>query len=462
MKRKIKLDARFALALCGLGLPGLVQAAGGSAADADEAAHAARAGAATVGMAAAAPLFGAGPLAFAAPRGKPPVVGVYVLGERPPESLAGLAPGSATHLLYAFLRLCGPGQLARDAAGCVGRDDFEIAADPARAAWHEAFVRRKQREPGLRVLASVGGWGGSDPIFHMVGDARARSAFVASVLRFLAGHPGFDGIDIDWEHPGSNGAVNGVALGSGEDGRHFATLMNELRLALDGAGRAAGRRYLLTAAVNATREVIDRIDFRSAAPALDLVFMMSYDYYGGWSTVAGHHAALHPSGPAADDGLSRSVRSFVDAGVPASKLVAGVAMYGRGFKGVVRPQTGAAFSAVFPAGDGSLPYREIASRYLDARGRGRLGFESRFDPQTGAWSLFDAGQGAWIGYDDPRAVLAKGRYAIGAGLAGVFAWELSQDNGDLLNAMNRGIGRQPVVRSTGPMAARPTPADAAR
>ena len=27
-------------------------------------------------------------------------------------------------------------------------------------------------------------------------------------------------------------------------------------------------------------------------------------------------------------------------------------------------------------------------------------------------------------------------------LAGLFAWELSQDNGDLLNAMNRGLGHR--------------------
>ncbi len=45
-----------------------------------------------------------------------------------------------------------------------------------------------------------------------------------------------------------------------------------------------------------------------------------------------------------------------------------------------------------------------------------------------------------MGYDDPRAVLAKGALVRQDGLAGVFAWELSQDNGDILNAMNYGVG----------------------
>ena len=46
----------------------------------------------------------------------------------------------------------------------------------------------------------------------------------------------------------------------------------------------------------------------------------------------------------------------------------------------------------------------------------------------------------FMGYDDPRAVLRKGAFVRSEGLAGVFAWELSQDNGDILNAMNFGVG----------------------
>ena len=62
------------------------------------------------------------------------------------------------------------------------------------------------------------------------------------------------------------------------------------------------------------------------------------------------------------------------------------------------------------------------------------------DPQTHAWNLYNAHSALFMGYDDPRAVLAKGAFVRQAGLAGVFAWELSQDNGDILNAMNAGVG----------------------
>ena len=69
-----------------------------------------------------------------------------------------------------------------------------------------------------------------------------------------------------------------------------------------------------------------------------------------------------------------------------------------------------------------------------------------YDPRTQAWNLYDARDRLFMGYDDPRAVIEKGRFAREAGLAGVFAWELSQDNGDILNAMNYGVGNLPLQR----------------
>lgn len=67
-----------------------------------------------------------------------------------------------------------------------------------------------------------------------------------------------------------------------------------------------------------------------------------------------------------------------------------------------------------------------------------------FDPATLAYALWDPVARRYLGYDDPRAVVAMGVFARRQGLAGVFAWELSQDNGDLLDAMNRGMGKKPV------------------
>lgn len=391
-------------------------------------------------------LFHAQPRAFDGRSGK--VVGVYVPNWEDPGLLERVPARNLTHVLYAFLRLCGPGQLPKDAAACVGKKDFELTDGALERRFDGVFARAKARAPQLQVLASVGGWGGSDPFFHLAGVPEHRAAFVEACVRFLRAHPAFDGIDIDWEHPGGNGAANGVPLGGAQDGAHYALLMQELRRALDQLGRDSGRRYLLSTAVNSGQTIVQRIDFRAAAPALDLVFMMSYDFHGGWSERVGHHSTLRSSSAQADDSLERSTRNLLEAGVPASKLVAGVAMYGRGFAGVRlargEPPTGAAKTGAWPAPEGALSYREIAAQALGPRGQGARGFQLRLDPVTQGYALYHPGKGLWMGYDDPRAVLAKGRFAREQGLAGVFAWELSQDNGALLNAMNAGVGNQPL------------------
>ncbi len=383
-------------------------------------------------------LFLAKPLDFERTGAK--VVGVYVANWAPISHVEAIKPGSLTHVLYAFVRACGPGQLPADTPKCQGKQDFQLATGEIDRRFDAAFARLKARAPHVKVLASVGGWGGSDPFFHLANDPARRAVFAASAMQFLRDHPAFDGIDIDWEHPGGNGAANGVQLGSPADGQGFADLMVDLRAALDRLTAENGRLYQLTVAVNPISLITDRINYRQAAPALDLVFMMSYDFYGNWTSVAGNHSTLRSSAPEADDSLERGVRNLKAAGVPAAKLVAGVAMYGRGFAGVAQPITGAAKSGGYPGADGSTGYRDIAARYLGPRGQGLRGYKPVFDPVTQAWNLYHPQLKLFMGYDDPRAVLAKGRFVREQGLAGVFAWELSQDNGDILNAMNLGVG----------------------
>jgi len=392
-------------------------------------------------------LFTGQPRAFE-PAPKPLVVGAYVPSWESVSVVDQIKDGSLTHILYAFGRICGPGQRPMDEALCAGKPEFTLASSEKEAEFDAAFVRLKARMPALKVVVSAGGWAGSDAFFHIANDPARRAVFAASVVEFLRTHPGFDGVDIDWEHPGDNGAANGVQLGSAADGQGYADLMGDLRVAVDGLGRETGRRYLVTTAVNTAAKIIQRINFRQAARSLDLVFMMTYDFYGGWSNASGAHSALASSTPEAEDSLMAGVHTLVVAGVPAAKLVAGMAMYGRGFAGVKDPRSGSAKSGDFPAAGiageaGTATYKFIAEQWLGPEGKGRAGFVARFDPVTQAWSLWNAKTGDFMGYDDPRSVLLKAQYARRAGLAGVFAWELSQDNGDVLNAMNLGVGNMP-------------------
>jgi chitinase len=69
------------------------------------------------------------------------VVGVYIPNWQPEGLIEQVPPGNLTHVLYAFLRLCGPGQLPKDAAACEGKRDFELAVSPLEARFDQVFTR---------------------------------------------------------------------------------------------------------------------------------------------------------------------------------------------------------------------------------------------------------------------------------------------------------------------------------
>lgn len=357
--------------------------------------------------------------------------GLYAFVEPGLGVLAQVPQGQVDVLLTAFLRLCGAQALPKDAAACRGKHEHELTDGPLERALNHRLLARKRSEPALTVLMSIGGWGGSDGFFAMAERPQTRAVFVAAVRRFLVEHEAFDGVDLDWEHPGGNGAANGVALGSERDGANYHALLTELRAGLDALGRERGRRYRLSIAINGTRPVLGRMPWAPVAPLLDHVFIMSYDYHGGWNRFTGHHAALGRAQPSADDSLEDSVATLRAAGVPASKLWAGAAFYGRAWAGVTSPQAGAAARGPALTPDGALGWRELQACCAP----GRSGFVARWDAQRKAEARWHPKRQIWISLETPTALRAKVAWAREQGLGGVFAWEASQDDGALWRAM---------------------------
>lgn len=377
-----------------------------------------------------------------------------------------------THLLYGFIPICGgdgindslkeiEGSFQALQRSCSGREDFKVSIhDPWAAlqkpqkglsSWNEPYkgnfgqlMSLKQTRPDLKILPSIGGWTLADPFFFLV-DQSKRTRFVQSVKEFLQTWKFFDGVDIDWEFPGGKGA--NPDLGSPEDGDCYVSLMKELREMLDELSAKNGKKYELTSAISSGWDKIQVVDYSKAQNYMDHIFLMSYDFKGAWSNNSlGHQTPLYAPAWSPKETYTSDfgVKYLLAQGVNPKKIVVGVAMYGRGWTGVHdyednNPFTGNATGPVKGTWqDGVVDYREIANEIAQGK------WEFHYDNVAQAPYVFRPSTGDLVTYDNARSVIEKGKYVRNNKLGGLFAWEIDADNGDLLNAMNMGLGNSPA------------------
>ena len=125
------------------------------------------------------------------------------------------------------------------------------------------------------------------------------------------------------------------------------------------------------------------------------------------------------------------MQSILAKGVPQNKLVAGVPFYGRGWNGVES-------SSAWTAGSGRIQvggYTAIVRSFLNAPG-----FVRNWDDVAKVPWLYNASTKEWITYEDPQSIRIKGEYIAAQKLRGAMFWELSNDDGTLLEALRRGLG----------------------
>ncbi|WP_433083090.1 glycoside hydrolase family 18 protein [Dactylosporangium sp. CA-052675] len=285
----------------------------------------------------------------------------------------------------------------------------------------------KAMHPGLKVLMSLGGWTLSANFSDAALTDASRQALVKSCIDTFMSTGVFDGFDLDWEWPGSEGNPGNVIRP--EDKQNFTKLVAEFRKQL-------GKKATLTAFLPASPAKIDAgFEANQIFKYLDFGSVQGYDYHGTWETTTNQQSALFvprnaPTTP--DFSGSTSLKAWTDRGAPKKQLVLGVPYYGQGWTGVTNAKNGLFQTATGPApgtwAAGNEDYKVLATLP-------QQGYKVYHDLLSGHAWLFN-GTTFWT-FDDPIVVAQKGLYVRLAGYGGAMIWSLDGDdaNGTLTKAI---------------------------
>jgi len=335
------------------------------------------------------------------------------------------------------------------------------------------ILKLKQLHPRLRTLISLGGAGATNTMaFSIAASTQAgRRALASSCLNmFITGNvasgvsaPGlFDGIHIDWEFP------------TATDTQNFTLLLQEFRKQLNALGKANGKYYELSFDGPAGDQNYSNIDLATTAKLADFITIDGYNYNGTREDVANHASPLFDSkkDPEFGEGLciACTVNAYLAAGVPPSKYVMGVPLYGAGWTGIANVNHGLYQTSTDTTEDsrpapvllangsglctdttGSTPGCDAlltagAATYSTLSTLTANGYSRYFDPVSVAAWLYDPTTGTFWSYDDRFTAALKTVYVqtrVPGGLGGNFVRALKDDdaNGTMVKSLATGLGR---------------------
>jgi GH18 family chitinase len=309
---------------------------------------------------------------------------------------AGNLPFSKmTHLAHAFI--------GTDSGGNLQVPSGYL--DPA--------VNSAAHAAGVKMIVSIGGANSGTSYRPMAASTVARANFVNQVEAFMRANQ-YDGVDIDWEFPSNN-----------SDRNNLNSLVMELRAKFS-ASAAPAPGWIISGDLSYGSFYGQWWDVATLKNYMNYFNIMIYDMYGCWETRSGHNTALYDStlnttGQYGSNNGDSAIAYYLSRGLPGGQLQYGLAFYGYHYDSPALYQP---WNAACNASSATqVSYGNIAQSYLGS------GWTANYDAsaQT-AWAPNGAGTEV-LSYDNPQSIGAKVGYALNTrGLAGTFAWEITQDD----------------------------------
>jgi chitinase len=325
-----------------------------------------------------------------------------------PDELEKFDVNNLTHIIFSFGRL----------------DNNRLSIRTARdTATVKKMVELKEKNPQLKVLLSLGGWGGCETCSDVFATEIGRSEFAESVKE-ANNYFKTDGIDLDWEYPAIPGPPDHKF--APEDKQNFTLLVQELRSTL-------GTENEISFAAGGSQQFLEQsVEWEKVMELVDFVNLMTYDLVGGGSAITGHHTPLYSTSKQ-ERSADYAVQYLMNIGIPSQKLVIGGAFYGRIFEDVPDINNGLYQPGKFKS-------YQVYRNFSDSL-KIEDGYQYFWDDEAKAPFLYNIEKMHFVTFDDPRSIGLKTKYVIDKKLGGIMFWQLAQDkyeNG-LLDAITKAI-----------------------
>jgi spore germination protein YaaH len=261
--------------------------------------------------------------------------------------------------------------------------------------WDTTPIITHARERGVKVILTVTNFG-YDKNDKILSDTVKRERLITTVIALLKARSG-DGVNFDLE------TIRNTQRGNMVSFIHRAATRIKAEL-------PAAEISMATPAVDWS----GTWDFAQLAGICDYLIVMGYDYYYSGSSTAGPVAPLEGE----NYNITRTIDTYVAAGVPRQKLLLGVPWFGLDWpvqsSARKAPTTNTASSRTY------IVAEPMAQSY------GKVFDQATMVP----WFAYSSGS-MWrqVWYDDSLSLALKYALVRSRGLAGIGIWALSYDGG---------------------------------